>query len=154
VSLETRVPFLDHRVAEVAARIPIGFKIANGEGKRIVRKLLYREAPSELFNRPKAGFGIPIGDWLRGRLRSWAEELLDERRLAREGWFDPVIVRRRWQEHLSRRRDSTAAIWAILMFQCWLEEQSTPAARSGEGAIRARGLEAHAARGTSGAAVS
>ncbi len=126
VSLETRVPFLDHRVAELAARIPIDFKIANGEGKQIVRKLLYREAPKELFDRPKSGFGIPIGDWLRGPLREWTEELLDERRLAREGWFDPGVVRRRWREHLTGRRDFTAAIWAILMFQSWLEEQDAP----------------------------
>ena len=130
VGLETRVPFLDHRVAEVAARIPTEFKISGGEGKGIVRKLLFREAPSELFDRPKAGFGIPIGDWLRGPLRSWAEDLLDERRLAREGWFDSVIVQRRWREHLRHRRDSTAAIWAILMFQCWLGEQRGHAAES------------------------
>ena len=123
VSLETRLPFLDHRVAETAARIPIGLKVADGEGKRIVRKLLYREAPRELFERPKAGFGVPIGDWLRGPLRGWAEELLDEGRLSREGWFDTAAVRRRWTEHLSGRRDSTAAIWAILMFQSWLGDQ-------------------------------
>jgi asparagine synthase (glutamine-hydrolysing) len=127
VSLETRVPFLDHRVAEVAARIPLRLKIAGGEGKMILRKLLYREAPRELFDRPKAGFAIPVGEWLRGPLRSWAEELLDERRLAREGWFDAAAVRRRWHDHLSGRRDSPPAIWAILMFQAWLDEQRSPA---------------------------
>jgi asparagine synthase (glutamine-hydrolysing) len=123
VSLETRVPFLDHRVAELAARIPIEFKVAEGEGKRIIRKLLYREAPRELFERPKAGFGIPLGEWLRGPLRGWAEELLDERRLRSQGWFDAAVVRRRWQQHLNGRRDSPPAIWAILMFQAWLDEQ-------------------------------
>jgi asparagine synthase (glutamine-hydrolysing) len=127
VSLETRVPFLDHRFAEAAARIPVGLKVAGGEGKMILRKLLYREAPSELFDRPKAGFAIPVGEWLRGPLRSWAEELLDERRLAREGWFDARAVRARWREHLSGRRDSRAAIWAILMFQAWLDEQRSTA---------------------------
>jgi asparagine synthase (glutamine-hydrolysing) len=132
VSLETRVPFLDHRVAEVAARIPLSLKIADGQGKKIVRKLLYREAPEELFARPKSGFGIPIGDWLRGPLKGWAEDLLNERRLVDEGWFDPAVVRRRWAEHLSRRRDSTAAIWAILMFQCWLGDQrATPRSEIG-----------------------
>lgn len=126
VSLETRVPFLDHRVADVAARIPSAFKISGGEGKGIVRKLLYREASRELFDRPKAGFAIPIGDWLRGPLRSWAEDLLAEHRIRREGWFDAAVVHRRWREHLSRREDSTAALWAILMFQCWLDEQRAP----------------------------
>ena len=131
VSLETRVPFLDHRVAEMAARIPVRLKIGDGEGKRIVRKLLCREVPSVLFNRPKSGFAIPVGQWLRGPLREWAEELMDERRLVREGWFDAAVVRRRWREHISGRRDSTAAIWAILMFQSWLEEQSVPVAHTG-----------------------
>jgi asparagine synthase (glutamine-hydrolysing) len=123
VSLETRVPFLDHRVAELAARIPIESKVSDGEGKRIVRKLLYSLVPSELFDRPKAGFGVPLGDWLSGPLRPWAEDLLDQRRIAQEGWFDPAIVRRRWGLHLSGRRHSANAIWAILMFQAWLSEQ-------------------------------
>lgn len=154
VSLETRVPFLDHRVAEAAARIPIEFKIANGEGKQIVRKLLYREAPRELFDRPKSGFGIPIGHWLRGPLREWCEDLLNERRLAQEGWFEPTVVRGRWREHLSGRRDSTAAIWAILMFQSWLDEQRAPAIETGlaDAHGAARELEGSAHQGTAGAA--
>ena len=123
VGLETRVPFLDHRVAQVAARIPIGMKIKAGEGKSILRKLLYRQAPRELFARPKAGFAVPVSEWLRGPLRGWAEELLDERRLAAEGWFDPAAVTKRWREHQSGRRDSGAAVWAILMFQAWLDDQ-------------------------------
>jgi asparagine synthase (glutamine-hydrolysing) len=123
VSLETRVPFLDHRVAEVAARIPTSLKISGGEGKKILRKLLYKEAPRELFERPKAGFAMPVSEWLKGPLRNWAEELLDERRLKDEGWFDPAMVRRRWADHLSGRRDSAPAIWAILMFEAWLEQQ-------------------------------
>ena len=130
VSLETRVPFLDHRVAEVAARIPLELKVAGGQGKQIVRKLLYREAPRELFERPKSGFGIPLGNWLRGPLRSWAEELLDERRLRQEGWFDARVVRRRWHEHLSGRRDSAVAVWGILMFQSWLDNQKSVAGRT------------------------
>jgi asparagine synthase (glutamine-hydrolysing) len=125
VSLETRAPFLDHRVAEIAARIPISFKVRGGEGKAVLRKLLYRMAPKELFDRPKAGFALPVGEWLRGPLRNWAEDLLDARRLAREGWFDSAAVQGRWRDHLSGRRDSGAAIWAILMFEAWLDEQQS-----------------------------
>ena len=123
VSLETRVPFLDHRVAAVAARIPIDFKVRGVHGKHILRQLLYREVPRELFDRPKAGFAVPVGEWIKGPLRDWAEELLDPTRMAQEGWFDAAIVQRRWQDHLGGRSDSTAAIWAILMFQAWLREE-------------------------------
>ena len=121
VSLETRVPFLDHRVAALAARIPLSQKIHDGAGKQILRSLLYRYAPRQLFERPKAGFAVPIGAWLRGPLREWAESLLDERRLSAEGWFDAKAVRRRWDDHLSGRSESTAALWSVLMFQAWLE---------------------------------
>ena len=124
VSLEGRVPFLDHRVAEVAARIPVGMKIRDGQGKWILRQLLYREAPRELFERPKTGFGIPVGAWLRGPLRPWAEALLDEARLTREGYFDAARIRQRWKQHLNGRRDSTQALWAVLMFQAWLEAET------------------------------
>jgi asparagine synthase (glutamine-hydrolysing) len=126
VSLETRVPFLDHRLAEVAARVPTKFKFAGREGKMILRKLLGREIPRELFDRPKAGFSIPISSWLKGPLKEWAENLLDERRLAEEGWFDVAAVRRRWRDHLNGRLDSAPAIWAVLMFQAWLDEQQSP----------------------------
>ena len=125
VALETRAPYLDHRVAEVAARIPIGMKIRGGRGKLILRKLLYREAPAELFERPKAGFGIPVGEWIKGPLRPWAEDLLDPTRMKNEGWFDAGRVHRRWQQHLVGTRDSSIALWAVLMFQAWLREQST-----------------------------
>jgi asparagine synthase (glutamine-hydrolysing) len=123
VSLESRVPYLDHRVAAVAARIPLGLKLRGGRGKHILRELLYREAPRHLFERPKAGFAIPVGEWIKGPLRPWAEELLDAPRMAAEGWFDPNLIHRRWCDHLAGRRDSTAALWAILMFQNWLREQ-------------------------------
>lgn len=122
VSLETRVPFLDHHVAELAARIPLSMKVNAAGGKQIVRELLYREAPKVLFERPKAGFAVPIGEWIKGPLRSWAEHLLDERRLSEQGWFDAATVRRRWADHLSGRRESTPALWAVLMFQAWQEE--------------------------------
>jgi asparagine synthase (glutamine-hydrolysing) len=123
ISLETRVPFLDHRVAEVAARIPLELKLRGPAGKYVLRQLLYRHLPERLFNRPKAGFAVPVGDWIRGPLRGWAEELLDPARLAGEGWFDAGAVRRRWADHLSGRRDSTDALWAVLMFQAWLDAQ-------------------------------
>jgi asparagine synthase (glutamine-hydrolysing) len=123
VSLETRVPFLDHRVAELAARIPLSMKVRGGKGKHILRELLYREAPRELFERPKAGFAIPVGEWIKGPLRSWAEDLLDRRRLTEDGYFDADIVHRRWREHLSGRRDATPALWAVLMFQAWRREE-------------------------------
>lgn len=124
VSLETRVPFLDHRVAAVAARIPVGMQIEGGEGKRLLRKLLYRELPEALFNRPKTGFAVPVGQWIKAPpLREWAEELLDDGRLREEGWLDAAVVRGRWNDHVSGRRDSSAAMWAVLMFQAWLGDQ-------------------------------
>jgi asparagine synthase (glutamine-hydrolysing) len=126
-SLETRVPFLDHRVAATAARIPVAMKIQNGRGKQILRRLLYREVPEALFDRPKAGFAIPVGEWIKGPLRPWAESLLDPRRMAAEGWFDPARVQQRWQQHLRGETDSTAAIWAVLMFQAWLDKQAETA---------------------------
>lgn len=121
VGLETRVPFLDHRVAAVAARVPDAMKIDRRGGKAILRDVLARHVPPQLFERPKTGFGIPLGDWLRGPLREWAEELLDRRRLEQDGWFDATIVRQCWRGHLSGRRDATAGLWAILMFNAWLD---------------------------------
>jgi asparagine synthase (glutamine-hydrolysing) len=123
VSLETRAPFLDHRVAELAARIPAAMNISGGGGKRILKALLYREAPKSLFDRPKAGFGIPVGEWIKDPLRPWAEELLDAATLRAEGWFDADAVAARWHQHLSGARDSTPALWAILMFQAWQRRQ-------------------------------
>jgi len=123
VSLEVHCPFLDHRVAELAARIPLGMKIRGGTGKHVLRQMLYREAPRELFERPKTGFGIPVGEWIKGPLRDWAESLLDPRRLRSQGWLDPARVEARWREHLSGERDSTGALWSVLMFESWLEEE-------------------------------
>ena len=128
VSLETRVPFLDHRVAALAARIPLDLKVRGGVGKHILRELLYREAPRALFERPKAGFAVPVGEWIKGPLRPWAEELLDSAQMGQEGWFDAAIGQRRWRDHLTGRRDSTPALWAILMFQAWVREQKQPLA--------------------------
>lgn len=135
VSLETRVPFLDHRVAELAARIPIEMKIRGNQGKHILRRLLYREAPAALFERPKAGFGMPLGQWLRGPLRDWAESLLDERRLRDGGYWNAPQVLQRWQEHLAGRRDAGPGIWAILMFEAWREHNAAPVSLDGELAV-------------------
>ena len=121
-SLETRVPFLDHRIAELAWQLPLGMKIMNGQGKWILRQVLYKHVPRELIERPKAGFGIPVGQWLRGPLRPWAENLLDENRLNAEGYFYSSPIKKKWSEHLSGRRDHTASLWAILMFQAWLSQ--------------------------------
>lgn len=126
VSLETRVPFLDHRVADLAARIPLRMKLSGGTGKHILRKLLCQEVPHELIHRPKSGFEIPVGEWIKGPLRPWAEDLLDPARIAAEGWLDPTIVQRRWTQHLAGSRDSTPALWALLMFQSWLRDQTQP----------------------------
>jgi asparagine synthase (glutamine-hydrolysing) len=128
VSLEVHCPFLDHRFAELAARIPMSMKIRDGSGKHILREMLYREAPRRLFERPKSGFGIPVGDWIKGPLREWAEALLDRRRIRSEGWFDADLIERRWREHLAGKRDSTGALWAILMFQAWANEQTSSSA--------------------------
>ena len=122
VGLETRIPFLDDRVVELAWRLPLEMKIKNGEGKWPVRQVLYKYVPKELIERPKAGFAIPVGQWMRGPLREWADNLLNEGRIKREGYFDPKLVRRLWEQHLSGLYDWTPRLWAILMFQAWLEK--------------------------------
>ena len=123
VSLESRVPMLDPRLVEFAWKLPLWMKFRTGTGKVILRKLLDRYVPRTLIERPKTGFGIPVHDWVRGPLREWAEELLDEGRLRREGFLDPAPVRKRWKEHLSGRRNWLAPLWNVLMFQAWLEKE-------------------------------
>jgi asparagine synthase (glutamine-hydrolysing) len=126
VGLETRAPFLDHRVAEVAWRLPLAMKIrsaaAGASGKWALRQILFQYVPRELLDRPKAGFAMPIGPWLRGPLRSWAEDLLDPELLRRQAFLRPEPIQRLWREHLCGRFDHTARLWTVLMWQAWLAE--------------------------------
>ena len=126
VGLETRVPLLDHRVAETAWRLPLSMLIRNGQGKWALRQVLYRYVPQKLVERPKAGFAIPVGQWLRGPLRDWAEDLLSERRLQEEGYLDASAVRSLWTRHRAGRQDWTSRLWNLLMFQAWLSSANTP----------------------------
>jgi asparagine synthase (glutamine-hydrolysing) len=124
VSLETRVPLLDHRLVEFAWSLPLTMKIRHGKGKHLLRELLYRHVPKALIERPKMGFGVPLADWLRGPLRDWSETLLEQRRLEQEGYFNSRLVRQTWQEHLSGQRNWSYYLWNILIFQSWLEHYS------------------------------
>ena len=122
VSLETRVPFLDHRVIEAAWALPMDLKIRNGVGKYCLRELLYRRVPRNLIERPKMGFGVPLGEWLRGPLKEWAAHLLDDSRLKQAGYLNAAEIKKSWEEHLSGRRNWQYHIWDILMFEAWRDE--------------------------------
>lgn len=125
-SLETRVPFLDHTLVELAWRLPLEMKIQNGTGKRILRDIVADHIPADILNQPKTGFGIPVGTWLRGPLRDWAENLLDRQTLHYDGFFDADQVRKIWADHLSGVQDGLHLIWPILMFQAWKLDAQLP----------------------------
>ncbi|OWU66748.1 asparagine synthase [Roseovarius sp. 22II1-1F6A] len=124
VSLETRVPFLDPDVLVASSRLPLNMKIRDGQGKWALRQILYQHVPRELIERPKKGFGIPLGEWLRGPLRTWAEDLLSEASLRHDGLIDPAPIRQVWAEHLSGRRDWTPKLWSVLMLMSWQNTRS------------------------------
>lgn len=122
VSLEGRMPFLDHRVAELAWRLPLAMKIRGNQGKWALRQVLYRHVPRELIERPKMGFGVPLDSWLRGSLKPWAEALIEPGRLQREGIFDARLVSQTWREHQTGARNWQHPLWNVLMFQAWREQ--------------------------------
>jgi len=126
-SLEVRVPLLDPEIVAFAWSLPPSMKISDGRGKLPLRGLLERRLPSELLERPKMGFGIPLGDWLRGPLRDWAEDLLDAKRLGSEGILDQASARSAWSDHLSGRRNRQYELWDVLMLEAWLQSQLDPA---------------------------
>jgi asparagine synthase (glutamine-hydrolysing) len=121
VSLETRAPFLDHRVIEFSWRLPAEYKLNNSTSKRILRNILHRHVPADFVERPKMGFSIPLADWLRGPLRSWGEELIDEKKLEQQGYLNKDLIHNKWRQHQSGKHDWAHSLWDILMFQSWLE---------------------------------
>jgi asparagine synthase (glutamine-hydrolysing) len=125
VSLETRVPYLDYRVMEFAWELPLPMKFKNGKGKWILREILYKYVPKEMIERPKMGFGVPIGDWMRGPLKDWTESLVNESRLKNEGYLNPDLVSRMWNEHLSGTINWQFNLWDVLMFEAWLEKNKS-----------------------------
>ncbi len=121
VSLETRAPFLDRGILDLAWSMPLDAKLRGGQSKWVLRQVLGRHVPASLFDRPKMGFGLPIGPWLRKELAPWAEHLLDERRLREQGLLDPVPIRRAWELHRSARRDLGYELWDVLVLQAWID---------------------------------
>jgi len=123
--LETRVPMLSPQVVAFAWRLPMDLKLRHGVSKWVLRKVLSRYVPDHLIDRPKMGFGVPLAPWLRGPMRPWAEALLEPSRLAREGYFKPALIGRKWSEHLSGQHDWSFQLWNVLMFQAWLDQRET-----------------------------
>ncbi|MBU2955614.1 asparagine synthase (glutamine-hydrolyzing) [Marinobacter sp. F3R08] len=124
-SLETRIPMLDHRVVSFAMGLPVSLNMNGNIGKQVLRSVLYRHVPREMIDRPKQGFAVPVGAWLRGGLREWAEELLEPARLREQGYWKADMVRQVWREHLSGREDYSSELWGILMLQAWLANKDS-----------------------------
>ena len=123
-SLETRIPMLDRRIVEFALRLPININVSDNMGKQVLRDVLHRYVPRKLIDREKSGFAVPVGQWLRGELKDWAEHLLDTTRLASEGIWNEKMIRQKWDDHKSGRGDYSFHLWSILMFQAWYEDQN------------------------------
>ena len=123
-SLETRVPFLDHEVIEYAWKIPHSYKFRQGKGKWILRQILNNYVPKNLTDRPKKGFGIPLDIWLRGPLKEWAENLLNEKKLLEKGYFNPLLIRNKWNEHILNKKNWQYSLWNVLMFQAWIDSNN------------------------------
>ena len=121
VSLETRTPFLDKEIVQFALSLPLEYKIRKGVGKSILRDILYKFVPKEKIEKPKMGFGIPLGDWMRGQLRPWCENLLDENKIKQDGYFNHQIIKKKWNEFLNGNTSTQFQLWNILVFQVWLE---------------------------------
>ena len=121
-SIETRVPFLNHKLIEYVWKIPQSLKLRNNDGKWILKQILNQYIPKNLTERPKIGFSIPLANWLRGPLKDWAENLLNEKKLQQEGFFNPKLIRDKWEEHLSSKRNWEHDLWDVLMFQAWIDE--------------------------------
>jgi asparagine synthase (glutamine-hydrolysing) len=123
VSLETRAPYLDKNLIEFASTLPMKYKIRDGQSKWILRNLLYNYLPRELVDRPKMGFGVPIDSWLRGPLRPWAESLLNESKMRADGYINYDVVKQKFDEHLSGKRNWQYMLWSVLIFQSWLNKE-------------------------------
>ncbi len=123
-SLETRIPLLDRRIVEFALGLPINLNVSGNQGKQVLRNVLYRYVPRQLIEREKAGFAVPVGLWLRGELREWAESLLEPSKLSAEGFWNVNLVRRKWDDHIAGRGDHAFHLWSVLMFQAWYEQQN------------------------------
>ena len=122
VALEARVPLLDHRVVEFAAKIPTAWNISSQNGKQMLKHILYKHIPRHLVDRPKRGFTVPIDRWMKHELRDWCESLLDEQTMREQGYLDSNRVRSMWQDYLAGQRNWFSPLWSILMFQAWLDE--------------------------------
>ncbi len=120
-SLETRIPMLSREVIELAARIPDWVNTLHADGKWPLRRILSKYVPEELTERPKQGFAVPVREWLRGPLQSWADDLLDPERLKHEGYFDADQMQEKWRRHTSQTEDASFKLWGVLMFETWLE---------------------------------